>query len=175
MHLAWHNLSFSVLQPERKCMRMTTDLVTMATCMLLSFTMSLNGSEEPLEKKTGKHVLTVCFGQVCCQVGRQGLEDWAAKAYWPLLPEERDLRDTRTKPGCFSASPEPSLSKGFALKSQASPSAHLFIVVTDRSPFLLRSPSYLWSPSCTFRTTHLSPLSLIRPILIQFFLKSPRK
>lgn len=43
------------------------DLVTMAMCMLLSFTMHLNGSEEPLENKmlaweeAGKHALIVFF------------------------------------------------------------------------------------------------------------------
>lgn len=47
--------------------RLIADLVTMAMCMLLSFTMHLNGSEEPLENKmlaweeAGKHALIVFF------------------------------------------------------------------------------------------------------------------
>lgn len=111
MHLAWH---YPLIQCSAAREEMTTDLVTMAMCMLLSFTRSLNGSEEPLGwgwgmlacEEAGKHALTVCFGQACfakwaAEAGRAELQ----KAHRPLLLEERDLRDTQSRPGCFLPMP----------------------------------------------------------------------
>lgn len=107
-HLAWCILSFSVLQPERKWMRrLIADLVTMAIFMLLPFIMHLSGSEEPWERKCllVKRQINMPWSctsdKLVSKWADRGLEGWISKARRPLLTEERDLRDTQTRPRVF--------------------------------------------------------------------------